>query len=88
MKIFKKSILVAGVLAVALSLPVSAFAQGSKYVDFGIWRNQCGTSTYYSDADGYSGVVYLYDGGGWNYNGGYNNGQQYYCKFAGTVYKP
>ncbi|MFB9330874.1 hypothetical protein ACFFSY_33450 [Paenibacillus aurantiacus] len=87
MKMFKKSILASGALALALSLPVSAFAQESKHVDFGIWRNQCGPSTYYSDAEGYSGVVYLYDGGGWQYNGPYVPGAMYYCKFAGTVYK-
>ncbi|MBD3919023.1 hypothetical protein H8B09_09680 [Paenibacillus sp. PR3] len=87
MRTFRKSLLVSGVLAMALSFPVSAFAQDSKYVDIGIWRTTCGYSTYYSDAEGYSGTVYLYDGGGWSPVGN-NNGLQYYCKFAGTVYKP
>lgn len=87
MKTFTKSILAAGVLAMALSVPAAAFAQESKTVDFNIWRNQCGYSTYYSDAEGFSGVVYLYDGGGWSPTGGYNNGALYNCKFKGTVYK-
>ncbi|MCZ8521842.1 MULTISPECIES: hypothetical protein [Paenibacillus] len=86
MRIFKKSILGLGALAMALSIPVSAFAQESKTVDIGIWRDVCGYSTYYSDAQGYSGTVYLYNGNGWSPYGGYS-GQTYYCQFKGTVYK-